>query len=245
MTCVVISQPMFLPWRGMFEQMQLADHYVHYDDVQLPLGGGKGRGFTTRVQIKTEQGIRWLSVPLARAGKGEQLIRDAVFADDAWRASHLGAIRQAYRAAPHFTAVFEELVRPIYDYGTDRLAEFCIHSFERLARFLGLTARVIRSSAIDVPPMQDASERVLAICRRLGANRYVTGRGALDYLRHEIFDAAGVAVEYMAYALTPYPQLHGTFTPYVSIIDLLFNTGPAARTHLAPATQPWREARAQ
>ena len=241
MTCVVISQPMFLPWRGLFEQMQLADFFVHYDDVQLPMGGGKGRGFTTRVQIKTAQGARWLSVPLARAGKGVQLIKDAVFAGNGWRASHLGAIEQAYRAAPHFAAVFEELVRPIYALPTDRLGEFCMQAFERLARFLGLPAVLSRSSEMDVAPREDASERVLAICRRLGATRYVTGQGAIRYLRHEIFDAAGVRVEYMDYALSPYPQLHGPFLPYVSIIDLLFNAGTQAHAFLAPATRPWRE----
>ena len=29
---VVISQPMFLPWIGLFEQVKVADHFVHYDD---------------------------------------------------------------------------------------------------------------------------------------------------------------------------------------------------------------------
>ena len=48
MTTVVISQPMFFPWVGMFEQIALADVYVHYDDVQFSKGS-----FTNRVQLKT------------------------------------------------------------------------------------------------------------------------------------------------------------------------------------------------
>ena len=35
---VVISQPMFLPWVGLFEQARHADVWFHYDDVQLPQG---------------------------------------------------------------------------------------------------------------------------------------------------------------------------------------------------------------
>ncbi|NUO03609.1 MAG: WbqC family protein, partial [Saprospiraceae bacterium] len=54
--------------------------FVFYDDVQLPLGGGKGRGFITRVQIKADEGFRWLSLPVRRSHQGKQLIADAVFA---------------------------------------------------------------------------------------------------------------------------------------------------------------------
>ena len=101
-TRLVISQPMLLPWVGMFEQIKLCDHFVFYDDVQLPLGGGRGRGFTTRVQIKTEHGIRWLSLPVQRSGQGKQLICDAQFSHFDWKAEHLALIEQAYAEAPCF-----------------------------------------------------------------------------------------------------------------------------------------------
>ena len=60
--------------------MKLADLFVFYDDVQLPKGGGKGRGFITRVQIKSAKGWEWLSVPIQRTHGGVQLICDALFA---------------------------------------------------------------------------------------------------------------------------------------------------------------------
>ena len=43
---LVVSQPMFLPWIGLFEQVRLADRFIHYDDVQLP----QGRSFISRVK---------------------------------------------------------------------------------------------------------------------------------------------------------------------------------------------------
>src|SRR5687767_4046334 len=105
MTTLVVSQPMFLPWRGIFEQMRLCDVFVFYDDVQLPLG----RSFTTRVQVKTASGPTWLSLPVARSGRGLQSIRDAHLADQSWRARHLGILRQAYREAPAFDAVWADV----------------------------------------------------------------------------------------------------------------------------------------
>ena len=50
---LVVSQPMFLPWVGLFEQVRLADVFIHYDDVQLPQGGN----FMSRVQLKTASGV--------------------------------------------------------------------------------------------------------------------------------------------------------------------------------------------
>lgn len=54
---VVISQPFYLPWPGLFNQIKMADIFIHYDDAQLP----QGRSFCSRVQIRTKDKIGWLS----------------------------------------------------------------------------------------------------------------------------------------------------------------------------------------
>ena len=110
---LVLSQPMFLPWRGMFEQIKLCDVFVFYDNVQLPMGGGKGRGFTTRVQLKTQSGVHWLSVPIRRTKQREQLIQDSFFVDLRWRRKHVASIRQAYSRTPFFEEVFEAVVKSL------------------------------------------------------------------------------------------------------------------------------------
>lgn len=229
---LVISQPMFLPWRGIFEQIRLSDHFVFYDDVQLPLGGGRGRGYTTRVQIKTEHGIDWLTVPVVRAGKGSQLIHEARFSDAGWRASHLSKLRQAYRRSPHFASVFETVVQPIYALETDSLATFCMASTRLLCEKLALRPQIHVSSQMAVPRDIGASERVLAFCHTLGASDYISGLGAMNYLDYSLFESAGVRVHYMQYQNLPHPQLHGPFTPYVSILDALFNLGEQATAAL-------------
>lgn len=229
---VVISQPMFMPWRGMFEQMRIADRFVFYDDVQLPLGGGKGRGFITRVQIKTSSGAAWLSLPVARSERGPQLICEARLAHQDWRSEHMARIAQAYRSAPHFAWAMAHAVEPIYARQTDHVGEFCMHSMKTLAPLLGIACEPVRSSELDVPKDGSASARVLAVCRRMSGNEYLSGLGAIDYIDYDLFECNGVRIQYMDYDLSPYPQLHGGFTPHVSIIDLLFNVGPDAPIHL-------------
>jgi hypothetical protein len=69
---------------------------------------------------------------------------------------------------------------------------------------------------------------LLTILTRLGATHYVSGPSARDYIHLEQFAAAGISVEFMSYEYPEYPQLFGPFEPAVSILDLLFNTGPDA-----------------
>ena len=52
---VVISQPMFFPWIGMFEQIKAADVFLHYDDVQMP----QGRSFISRDVFRVWVGEDW------------------------------------------------------------------------------------------------------------------------------------------------------------------------------------------
>jgi hypothetical protein len=82
---------------------------------------------------------------------------------------------------------------------------------------------------------------LLSIIKMVGGTRYITAQGAADYLDHEAFERANIAVEYMDYSKTPYPQLHGDFTPYVSVLDLIANLGTNAHTAVRPRTIPWRE----
>lgn len=242
MVRLVISQPMLLPWLGMFEQIKLCSDFVFYDDVQLPLGGGRGRGFTTRVQIKTIKGISWLSLPVQRSGQGKQLICEAQFSHGDWQREHLAKIEQAYKTAPHFKSVFESLVKPLYGLATSSVSEFCRHTMQRLWKVLGLSPRTHLSSAMDVSQDLDASSRVLAICQRLGAAEYISGIGAMNYIDYSIFEAAGIRIHYMNYRLQQYPQLHGPFTPYVSILDLLFNVGiEAAGDFVGSDCKYWKD----
>ncbi|MBC7804187.1 MAG: WbqC family protein [Candidatus Parcubacteria bacterium] len=238
---LVVSQPMLLPWRGMFEMARLADRFVLYDDIQLPLGGGKGRGFITRVQIKTVRGSDWVSLPVARKGIGPQRTCDALFVDQDWREKHLGQIYQAYRKAPHRRWVEDSVIKPLYGLQTDSIADFCTASMRLVGKQLGIEFGEFASSKMGIAPNENQSERLLAYCRYFGADEYVTGLGAMNYIDYGLFEKAGVRILYMDYTLAPYPQLHGDFIPFVSAIDLLFNVGPEAPAQLLPRAVYWKD----
>ena len=86
----------------------------------------------------------------------------------------------------------------------------------------------------------ERNERIIRLCKAAGADRYLTGPAAKEYLDEATFAANGIGVGWMDYAgYAEYRQLWGGFEPNVSIVDLLFNTGSCAaaligRTEPAP-----------
>lgn len=239
---LVITQPMLMPWHGLFSQLLLSDRILIYDDVQLPRGGGASRGFMTRVQIKADKGSDWLSIPVQRSGQGNQRICDALTGETDWRQQHLARITQAYRKAPFFRGVFDEVVGPIYENESPYLADFLVGSMEAIATVLGIPVPLERSSQGDWAGELSSTDRVVEICRSIGAHDYLSGNGGMDYLDYVPFESHGIRVHYMEYALKAYPQLHGGFTPYLSLIDLLFCVGPdEAVAHLETKPVYWRD----
>ena len=233
MKTVVISQPMYFPWVGMLEQMRLAEVWVHLDDAQFSKGG-----FFNRVQLKTAAGTPWLTVPLAENKLG-QALNETRMAKHDWQRKQLATLRQAYAAAPHVEEMLG-LVESVFENENESLAALSAASMEALAEYFGITPKDIRwTSQMAVAGI--GSARVLAICEMLGAERYVTGHGAREYLDHESFEAAGIRVEYLDYTKQPFPQLHGPFTPFVSALDLAANCGCAGREVIASGTVYWKD----
>ena len=232
---VVISQPMYFPWVGMLEQIALADVYIHYSDVQFSKGS-----FTNRVQIKTDRGIKWLTVPLDRMKLGQKINEVLINNSVNWQADHIRQLTAAYHACPFF----EEVVKTVNhvfekDFFTiDKVSE---KSVEAVSAYFGLTdgCRFVHSTDLGVSG--SGSRRVLDLVHAVGGTEYITGHGARNYLDHHQFDLEGVTVSYMDYRKEPYNQLHGPFTPFVSALDLIANKGKDGRAFICSGSRYWKD----
>ena len=232
---VVISQPMFFPWVGMFEQIRLADVYVHYADVQFSKGS-----FVNRVQVKTVSGIKWLTVPLKGRSLGQHINEVEVNDSTDWRGNHIRLLIQAYAGAP-FCEEMLAIVRQVYDARPKTIDELAIGSLDAVLGYFDFAENTQFMDSRSMNVGGSSSQRVLDIVRAAGGNIYITGHGAKKYLDHELFEQSGIRVEYMDYRKAAYPQLHGEFTPYVSILDLIANAGKAGKEYIHPGTRYWRD----
>jgi hypothetical protein len=223
MTCVIL-QPSYIPWRGYFHQIQRADYFVFYDDVQYDKHGWRNRN-----RIKTSQGSQWLTIPVNKKGNVDRKreIREMeIDWERPWNKKHRLSIHQAYQKAP-FYEYWEPFLGEVYARAPTHLAPFTIDLTIELARFLGIShTHFLRSSELSIPGYQ--TQRLIAIIRHLGCDRYVSGPSAKTYLDEDRFTEAGIRLEYMSYDYPEYQQLYPPFDPQVSILDLLLMMGPDA-----------------
>lgn len=229
MTVAVILQPSYVPWRGYFDLVRRADVFVFYDDVQYDKHGWRNRN-----RIKTPTGAQWLTIPVSSKGNVTEGLRIAdariVWTTD-WARKHAQTLRQCYRRAPFFDA-HAPLIDAFYAGRPERLADFTIETTLALARALGIAGtRFVRSSELGVPS-GGRTERLVRILEQVGATRYLSGPSARAYLDEAQLARAGIELSYMVYDYPEYPQLYPPYDPGVSVLDLLFMTGPEAPDYI-------------
>ena len=221
----VILQPSYIPWRGYFDQIRQADLFIFYDDVQYDKHGWRNRN-----QIKTPRGKQWLTVPVH--SRGTQVKKISINAirivqESSWNADHFKTLEYAYNKAPYYKK-YLPLLEQFYRRNDEFLADFTIDFTIALARELGIEhTSFMRSSELDGIDGQK-TDRLIQILKRVGAAHYISGPSAQDYVEAEKFAAENITLEYIQYSYPEYPQLYPPYDPFVSILDLLFMTGPQA-----------------
>jgi hypothetical protein len=222
---VVILQPSYIPWRGVFEQIYKADLFVFYDDVQYDK-----RGWRNRNRVKTRDGLQWLTIPVhSRGAQVDNIPIHQIEIDweQSWSERHLRTLQMAYSKAPYYKD-YGPWLEDVYARRPRLLADFTIPLTVEMARRLGIEhTRFMRSSEIEGITGQKTS-RLVQILTNLGADHYISGPAARSYIEEDQFLAAGIRLEYMEYNYPEYSQLYPPYDPFVSALDLLLMTGPEA-----------------
>ena len=226
---VVILQPSYWPWRGYFEQIRRADHFVFLDNVQFDK-----RGWRNRNRIKTSAGPAWFSVPVAQKGRRHQRISEVEIVNDRpWGNKHIHLLRHNYSKTAHY-AYYAREVDELLGRRWQRFLDLAVTTTLWAAATLGIHTNF--HTASDLTDIDDPTGRLVSICSRLGATRYLTGPAAKAYLERVQFEDAGIEIEFASHDYPAYPQLHGAFEDHMSILDLLFNCGPESLQYLHGTT---------
>jgi hypothetical protein len=223
---VAILQSNYIPWKGYFDLINMVDEFILYDDMQYTR-----RDWRNRNKIRTREGSAWLTIPVDVKGKFYQTIRETTISEPDWMRKHWATIQHNYGKSPYFNE-YRELFEDLYLGATDQYLSNINHRFlTAICGLLGITTKI--SWSMDYGVIDGKTERLVDLCRKASGTEYISGPAAKDYIVEELFHEAGITLSYMDYSGYPeYPQLFQPFDHYVSIIDLIFNTGPAAREHM-------------
>lgn len=216
---IAILQSNYIPWKGYFDLIAAVDEFIIYDDMQYTR-----RDWRNRNQIKTSQGIQWLTIPVQVKGKYNQSIRETLVDNLDWASNHWKTLTQNYRRAPHFDSIASWL-EPLYLKNTyTHLSELNRKFIEAICDYLDI--KTIISNSWDYSLIEGKTERLADLCIQAGGTEYISGPSAKSYIDENILTERGIQLSWFDYAGYPeYSQLWGEFAHGVSILDLLFNCG--------------------
>ncbi len=219
---VLITQSNYIPWKGYFDSINICDVFVVYDDMQYTK-----RDWRNRNQIKTKNGLKWLSIPVEVSGKYSQKINETKIADKTWNKSHLDLLKQSYKSANCYLEVFKFIEEMYMTCNFEYLTEINMHFITKINQFLGITSEIKYSSEFILH--EEKTQRLVNICSQLNGTDYFSGPAAKDYMEENKFSEKNINVHYFDYSnYAEYDQLYGEFIQGVSILDLIFNTGAKA-----------------
>lgn len=226
-TIAAIMQPTYLPWIGYFDLIDTADRFVFLDDAQV-----LKRSWGVRNRILAQNGETYLTVPLSghKHGEGSAFVETRIDPEQPWAKTHLATLHHAYAKAPHFAEVFSNLEQLLLT-GHPTIGALNEDFIRATARRIGITTPFLKSSELQaIEGRKD--ERLLSICRAIGADTYLAAPGSAAYIEQEqeggAFAGSGIAIRYHHFAHPVYPQRQDGFVSHMSIVDLLMNSGYAS-----------------
>lgn len=225
---VGIIQSNYIPWRGYFDFIDDVDVFIFHDDIQFTKNDWRNRN-----RIKTDRGTIWLTVPVHYKSVSQTICNTPIDYSQRWNYSHIHQVTQWYAKAPFFKYYSEEffsLLRVPYQSVSALNIALCRWIMEKL----NIQTSLRMSLNLDVKGSK--TERVVHLLQKVGGDCYLSGPAARAYLDEKMLWNAGIRLEYKSYDYPSYLQLWGDFIGEVTVMDLLFNMGPDARTYIKSLT---------
>ena len=89
---------------------------------------------------------------------------------------------------------------------------------------LGVDTELLLASEMELS--KEPTERLVDICKTVGADTYLAGADGRKYMNLESFSQAGIDLVFQDYDHPVYPQLFADFESHLSALDLVLNCGP-------------------
>ncbi len=222
---VAIMQPTWLPWMGYFDLIDQVDQFVFLDTVQFTK-----RSWHCRNRVKTSDGSKWISLPVsARSSVGTRL--DAMLVQPEHRMRKFAkTLHHEYASARAFKVEFPVLAEHLSSISDGAcLADVNINFIHFAMERLKITTKTARARYL--PDFDGRVMRLVEICRFYGADTYVSAPGSADYIGLDgmkCFEDAGINLVFQRYDHPIYQQCGSGFLSFMSIVDLLLNSGEQA-----------------
>lgn len=215
---ISVHQPQYIPWLGYFHKILDSDAFVFLENVQY-----KKREFQNRNKVRTKNGFIWLTVPVISKGRYYQRIKDVEIDNTKpWQRKHWEGIKFNYSGAEFFND-YARFFERLYNEKWNRLLDLNVEIVKFFLDCFRIKTPLYFEDTLNVSG--EGTERIIGICKGLGAKKYLSGTGGKGYLDEDLFEKNGIELLYQNFTHPEYKQAYDGFVPNLSAIDLLFNCG--------------------
>jgi hypothetical protein len=224
---IAIMQPYFFPYIGYWQLINSVDEFVVYDNIKYTKKGwinrnrflqnGKDELFS--IQIKSDSDY----LDVVNRKISENFDRDKL----------VKQLSSAYSKAPFFKDNFP-VIKEIILFDEQNLFKYIHNSVEKICEYLEIKTKIIISSSIDIDHKNlKSQDKVIAICKALGAEQYINPIGGTELYEKDVFKQHGIELSFLKANELVYKQLGNEFVPWLSIVDvLMFNSREDVKKYL-------------
>jgi len=209
-----IMQPYLFPYIGYFQLINAVDTFVIYDDVNYIK-----QGWINRNRILMNNAPHYFTLSLKEASSFKKIYEIEI-------GTNIEKLKktllQVYNKAPFFTTIYP-LLQEILDYHDTNLARFITNSLIKISEYLGIQTRFYISSEQKIACDLRGQKRVIAMINAFKANEYINAIGGMELYSREDFKREGIKLNFLRTSEIVYNQLSPTFTPNLSIIDVMMH----------------------
>lgn len=223
---VGIMQPYFLPYIGYFQLIDAVDLFIVYDNIKYTKKGWINRN---RLLLNGTDAV--FSLPLKKDSDYLDVVQREL-STDFDRAKLLNQFKGAYSRAPYFSETFP-LLENIVGHKDDNLFRFIHNGLLQTCQHLGIKTEIRVSSEIPIAHELKSQDKVLALCKAVGADIYINPIGGMELYAKEDFRENGVELNFIKPQSFEYPQFGSPFIPWLSIVDvMMFNPMDLVHRHI-------------
>lgn len=217
---VAVMQPYLFPYIGYWQLINAVDKFVILDDVNYIM-----RGFINRNKILLNGQPYQFTIPIKKASQNKLIMDTELNFLQEDKRKFLLTIHNAYRKAPYFEKVMPMIEEIIHNPEND-LTKYIRYSIERITQYLDIKTEILVSSQIEKRSDLKAQDKIIEICKCLGADIYINPCGGRKLYNHCDFIKEGIELFFLdtKNECINYKQLQNEFIGNLSIIDaLMFN----------------------
>lgn len=183
---VTIHQIEHLPHLSLFKKFIKADIIVLCDTFQFKKNYFENRN---KIRANNKEGWQWVTIPVEKDNH-KPINEVKIMNDGKWQHKYMEAIRYAYQKAPHFEDYFPQLYYLITQdkfYHNESIGTLNLEILEWMISCFGINKKIILTSELNLNPELKGTDLLVEICKKVGANTYLSGPSGKDYLELEKF----------------------------------------------------------